>query len=54
MQTENGPVGTVGEGEGGTNWESSIEIYTLPYVKQMASDSSFDLRFSNNLLLSFS
>ena len=24
----------VGEGEGGTNWESSIETYTLPYVKQ--------------------
>ena len=20
-------------GEGGTNWESSIETYTLPYVK---------------------
>ena len=30
---ENGLADTVGEGEGGTNWESSIEIYTLPYVK---------------------
>ena len=25
---------TVGEGMGGMNWESSIETYTLPYVKQ--------------------
>ena len=24
---------TVGEGEGGMTWESSIETYTLPYVK---------------------
>ena len=22
-----------GEGEGGTNWESSMETYTLPYVQ---------------------
>ena len=28
-------VNPVGEGEGETNWESSIETYTLPYVKQM-------------------
>ena len=28
---------TVGEGEGGMNWESSTETYTLPYVKQIAS-----------------
>ena len=26
-------VDTVGEGEYGTDWESSIETYTLPYVK---------------------
>ena len=26
-----------GEGEGGTNWESSIDIYTLPCVTQTAS-----------------
>ena len=32
---ENRLVGTVGEGEGGTNWESSIETYTLPYGKQI-------------------
>ena len=33
---ENRPVDTVGEGEGGMNWESSIETYTLLYVKQIA------------------
>ena len=26
-----------GEGEGGMNWESSFETYTLPYVKLIAS-----------------
>ena len=26
---------TVGEGEGEMNWESSIEMYALPYVKWM-------------------
>ena len=31
---ENELVDTVGEGEGGTNWESSIDIYTLSSVKQ--------------------
>ena len=25
--------GHSGSGEGGTSWESSIEAYTLPYVK---------------------
>ena len=30
-------VDTVGEEEGGRNWESSMEICTLPYVKQIAS-----------------
>ena len=28
-------VDRVGEGEGGTNWESSMEIQTLPRVKQI-------------------
>ena len=28
-------VDTVGEGEGGKNWESSIDIYTLSCVKQI-------------------
>ena len=36
-EVEDGLVGTVREGEVGTNWESSIEIYTLPCVKQIAS-----------------
>jgi len=33
---ENGLVNTVGNGESGTNRESSIDIYTLPCVKQIA------------------
>ena len=33
MQIENWLVNMVGEEEGGTSWESSIETYTLPYVK---------------------
>ena len=33
---ENGLVDTAGEGEGGTNWESSTDMYTLPYVKEIA------------------
>ena len=38
-------VNPVGEGEGETNRESSIETYTLPYVKQIASASSmYDAR----------
>jgi len=31
--TVNRLVDTVGEEEDATNWESSIEMYTLPYVK---------------------
>ena len=30
---------SVGEGDSGMTWENSIEIYTLPYVKQIASGS---------------
>ena len=30
---ENRLVNTVAEGEGGINWESSIETYALQYVK---------------------
>ena len=30
-------VDTMGEGDGGTNWESSMETYTLPYVNYIAS-----------------
>ena len=32
--TENRFLDTAGEGEGGMNWEGSIETYTLPYVKE--------------------
>lgn len=34
---EDGLVGIVGEGEGGTDWESSIDMYTLLYVKEIIS-----------------
>jgi len=34
---ENRLMDTAGEGEGGTNWENSIETYILPYVKQISS-----------------
>ena len=30
---ENGLIDTAEEGEGGTNWESIIDIYTLPGIK---------------------
>ena len=30
---EDRPVEAVGEGEGGTSWQSSIETYSLLYVK---------------------
>ena len=30
---ENKHVNTSGEGEGGMNWESEVNIYTLPCVK---------------------
>ena len=33
---ENRLVDTAGDGEGGMNWESSIDIYTLSCVKQIA------------------
>ena len=33
VDIENGDADTVGEGEGGTNWEIRIDIYTLPCVK---------------------
>ena len=32
-------MNTVWEGEGGMIWENSIETYTLPYAKQIASGS---------------
>ena len=35
---ENGLVDTVGEGERGVNGESSVDIYILPCVKQIAGE----------------
>ena len=35
LQSRNRDIG--GKGEGGINWENSIETYTLPYIKQIAS-----------------
>ena len=37
---KNRPLDSVGEGEGGMIWENSIEIYVLPYVKQITSPGS--------------
>ena len=34
---ENGLVDTVGEDEGGANWESNIDIYVILCVKYIAS-----------------
>ena len=36
---ENGLVDTEGEGESGLSWESSIDKYTQPCIKQVASGS---------------
>ena len=38
LRLENGLVGTVGKGKNGMNGESSIDIYTLPCVKQIAGE----------------
>ena len=37
VDVENGHVDTVGEEEGGTNWEIRFDMFTLPCVKQIAS-----------------
>jgi len=48
MQTHRTDLWTQCGGEGGMNGESSMEIYTLPYVKQIASGNLlYDLRNSN-------
>ena len=51
MQTVNRHVDRVEEGEGETNWESSIGTYTLPYVKQLASGNLLYDTGSPNLVL---
>ena len=33
---QNSLLDSVGEGEGGTNWENIIETYILTYMKQIA------------------
>ena len=38
-------VDTEREEEGGMNWESSIETYILPYVKQIANVKLLHLGF---------
>ena len=48
---ENKLVYTVGKGEGGMNWDSSIEIYTLPHVKQIASGNLPYIKGSSDLVL---
>ena len=37
MQTQRTDLWTWGERKGGTNGESSIETFTLPHIKQIAS-----------------
>ena len=45
---ENRLVDTVWEGDGWTNWDSSMETYTLPYLKQRASGNLlYDVGSSN-------
>ena len=41
---------TVGEGEGGANGESSIESYTLPYVKLDSGNLLYNAGSSNSVL----
>ena len=50
-QTQTRLVDTVGEGEGETNWGSSIETYTSTCVKWVASGKSlYDLGSLNPVL----
>ena len=37
IDVEDRHVDTVGEGEGGMNWEIRIDLYTLPCVKLIPS-----------------
>ena len=42
---------SVGKEVGGMIWENSIETYTLPYVKYIASENlPYDTRSSNQVL----
>ena len=46
---ENRLVSTAGEGQGGTNEESSVETYILPYVKEIARNLLYDSLGCDNL-----
>ena len=48
---ENRFLHSVREGEGGMNWESGIETYTLPYVKLIASGNLLYYAGSSKLVL---
>ena len=37
VDVQNGHVDPGGDGEGGTNWEITTDIYTVPCVKLIAS-----------------
>ena len=51
MQTHRTDLWTQCGGEGGMNGESSMEIYTLPYVKQIASGNLLCSTRNSTLLL---
>ena len=48
---ENRLVDTLEEGEGGINWESSIEKHTLSHAKQIASEIVLYDAGNSNLVL---
>ena len=50
-ETKNRLLDSVGEGQGGTIWENSIETCILPYVKQMTSASSMHEAEHSKLVL---
>ena len=50
-QTWRAELGTVGDAEGGMDWQSSTETYTLPCVKQIASGNLLNDPGSSNLVL---
>ena len=47
---ENELVDTAGEGESGTDWESSIDIHTPPCVKQIEWEATVSHRESSLVL----
>ena len=49
--TENRLVDTVGQGEGGMDWDSNTETYTLPYAKQIVNGYLLYHAGSSNMVL---